>query len=155
MCDYEHYYLGYQKLKEENEKLKEENKWLEFKAQDAKECAKLIARNATNEIAAIQKENEKLKAENEHLQLLKNQLINSIETIGFSYNPQKEACKFLKERSDSLEDEIKQLKAQLQNCDKASQVENKPHKCPACDEELAQIYYCQVCHGRGIVWEEK
>jgi prefoldin subunit 5 len=93
---------------------------------------------------------EQLKAENDNLSLLKNQLKSCIETIAFNHNPQKEACKFLKERTEKLEAEIELLKAQLQNRDKASQDEHsKENEVKPPDNRLAEAIKKQINNSNG------
>jgi DnaJ-class molecular chaperone len=56
------------------------------------------------------------------------------------FNNYKEEVKQLYFDKAMLTKENAQLKAQLQNCDKASHVERKPHVCPVCSGKGETIY---------------
>lgn len=118
----------------------------------------------------LKEENEKLKIENEQLAHFNSPKIAALEKENI----------LLANTILRISDENAQLKVQLQNCDKASQVERKPHKCPVCrgiigickiyeqvsdevkslgiakqDEQGIWYIPCIPCNGTGIVWEPK
>jgi predicted Zn-ribbon and HTH transcriptional regulator len=150
----------YQKyLKEENEKLKIENEErIKDTAAQTELKWKCIAKyqEAQKEIERLTGISGQLQEENAQL---KAKLAAPAESRPAELPVYPRYCMQCGKFSDSLfiNSECEHCKTQLQNRDKVSQVERKPHKCPYCHgmREIWHIVVCSICDGTGIVWEPK